>query len=62
MLQNFKIYAEGIGKMLKKLHNKNADIIWSEGDLQGVQAGAQLHKGQGSGQVTGFLCKGTAPA
>ena len=48
--------------MLKKLHNKNADIIWAEGDLQGVQAGAQLHKGQGSGQVTGVLCKGTVPS
>lgn len=48
--------------MLKKLHNKNADIIWSEGDLHGVQAGAQLYKGQGAGTVTAFLCKGTAPA
>ena len=46
--------------MLKKLHNKNADIIWAEGDLHGVQAGAQLHKGQGSGQVAGFLCQGAA--
>lgn len=48
--------------MLKKLHNKNADIIWAEGDSHGVQAGAQLHKGQRAGTVTAFLCKGTAPA
>ena len=60
MLQNFKICVGGIGKMLKKLHNKNADIIWAEGDLHGVQAGAQLHKGQGSGKVAGFLCQGAA--